>query len=216
MKTAGTSIEVFLSQCCGENDIVTPIQPHVAPHWARNWKGIWNPFPELIENRRRGLKSTSLLNLILKQNKFYNHIPATSIRARISKTVWDSYFKFCVERNPWDKTLSHYHMFNVRAGGGITLDDYIAKGSFCINHPKYTDSDGAILVDKIIKYESLTEELTDIFDKLNIPFEGTLGVRAKSDFRTDRRPCQEIFTNHQKGIIEKVFAKEIKIHDYVF
>ena len=28
-KTAGTSIEVYLSDLCGDNDIVTPIKPHV-------------------------------------------------------------------------------------------------------------------------------------------------------------------------------------------
>jgi hypothetical protein len=34
-----------------------------------------------------------------------------------------------------------------------------------------------------------------------------LGVAAKSDYRTDRRPSQEIFNDQQKRIVEKAFAK---------
>src|SRR3954467_14122136 len=107
-KTAGTSIEVFLSQCCGDSDVVTPINPHVEPHVARNHSGYWNPFPEMLVNR--GLRRLSVLRRFLKQRKFYNHMPAKAVRATILQQIWKDYFKFCVERNPWDKTVSHYHM----------------------------------------------------------------------------------------------------------
>ena len=211
-KTAGTSIEVFLSPCCGENDILTPINPHVEPHFARNYKGLWNPLPEIIESRGRGLQST--LKKMRKQKRFYNHIPARTLRNRISHKSWHDYFKFCVERNPWDKTLSHYHMINDRAGGDLTLDQYFNAGDFCLSYPLYTDASGNLIVDRVVKYESLTDELKTVFGMLGIAFSGTLGVRAKSDHRTDRRPYQEVFTAKQKTIIEEVFAKEIEMHGY--
>jgi len=214
LKTAGTSIEVFLSQCCGEDDIFTPIWPHIEPHRSRNFRDIWNPIPEIIENRGIGLKST--LRSLLHRNKYYNHIPALTVRARVSRKVWNSYFKFSVERNPWDKTLSHYHMDNERAGGGISLEEYIERGSFCINYPLYTDHKGTIILDKVIKYESLAEQLSQVFDKLGIPFDGSLGIRAKSDHRKDRRPYQKVFTREQSVIIKKAFIKEIDIHRYEF
>lgn len=49
-KTAGTSIEVFLSQFCDENDVLTPIYPAVSPHTPRGYKGYWNLFPELARS----------------------------------------------------------------------------------------------------------------------------------------------------------------------
>ncbi len=214
LKTAGTSIEVFLSQRCGENDVVTPIWPHVEPHHARNYRGIWNPIPEIVQNKGRGIRGT--VEALMQMQKFYNHIPASIAKQRVPKKYWNSYFKFCVERNPWDKTLSHYHMVNDRAGGGISLDDYIDKGNFCINSSIYTDSNGHLLVDKVVKYESLTDELGVIFKKLGIPFDGTLGVRAKSEHRKDRRPYQHVFSNAQRDIIETAFSKEIAMHGYVF
>ncbi len=214
VKTAGTSIEVFLSQCCGENDVLTPIWPHVEPHHAKNYQGMWNPFPEIVQNKARGIRGT--VSNLLHKNKFYNHIPASLVRQRMPRKIWNSYFKFCVERSPWDKTLSHYHMVNDRAGGDISLDEYIEKRNFCFNYPKYTDSNGLLLVDKVVKYESLMDELGDCFQELGIPFDSSLGVRAKSEHRKDRRPYQDVFSDKQSDIIERAFAKEIEIHGYVF
>jgi hypothetical protein len=213
-KTAGTSIEIFLSQYCGEGDILTPIMPHEEPHVARNYKGIWNPIPEIIE--RRGRKTRSIMRKIRKKKKFYNHIPARLVKNRISKTVWNSYYKFCIERNPWDKTLSHYHMLNDRYGGNLTLDQYFDSGEFCLNYPLYTDQNNNVIVDRIIKYEQLSTELIEVFEKFGIPFSGKLGARAKSSHRKDRRPYQQIFTDKQKAVIDKVFFKEIEMHNYTF
>lgn len=214
MKTAGTSIEVFLSPLCGDDDIVTPIWPNVEPHCARNYKGIWNPLPEILENKGSGV--AKILIDLYKRNNFYNHIPAFIVRNRVPKKLWNSYFKFCVERNPWDKTLSHYHMLNDRAGGNVSFDEYINKGDFCLNYPFYCDSKGKILVDKIVKYESLMDELRVIFQKLGVPFDGSLGVKAKSEHRKDKRPYQEVFSNEQRDVIAKAFAKEVKMHGYSF
>ena len=214
VKTAGTSIEVFLSQYCGEKDIVTPIWPHIEPHRARNYQGLWNPLPEIIDNKSNNVRR--LIIDFLKRKKFYNHIPASTVMNRITPEIWNSYFKFCVERNPWDKTLSHYNMINDRMGGEFSLDDYIDNGNFCVNFPLYTDSKGHILVDKVLKYESLMEDLSGVFKKLGIPFDGSLGVRAKSEHRKDRTPYQKVFSDKQKKIIEKTFAKEIGMHGYYF
>lgn len=213
-KTAGTSIEVFLSQQCGDNDVVTPIWPHVEPHHARNYRGIWNPIPEIVQYRGRGIRRT--VENLIQMKRFYNHIPASAVEQRIPTELWNSYFKFCVERNPWDKTLSHYHMVKDRAGGGISFDEYLDKGNLCFNFPKYTDSNGHILVDKVVKYESLADELGVIFKELGISFDGSLGVRAKSEHRIDRRPYRDVLSSTQRDIIERAFSREIEMHGYVF
>lgn len=200
-KTAGTSIEVFLSQCCSKNDIFTPILPKIELHSPRNYKGIWNPIPEILDSKNHD-KDITFEN-IFKKPKFYNHIPAKLVKNRISREIWETYFKFCVERNPWDKTLSHYYMINDRSSNKITLDNYLDKGNFCTNYPQYTDSDGNLLVDKVIKYENLNNELTQVFKKLGVSFDGSLGVRAKSNHRTNRRSYREILTVEQNKVIEK-------------
>jgi hypothetical protein len=214
-KTAGTSIEVFLSKQCGPADIVTPIFPPVEGHQPRSYKGFINPIPEILERPHRIL--SALQHALTSREKFFNHMPASLVKKRIPAQVWNSYFKFCVERNPWDKVLSHYHMHAAREGGSLSLDEYLARGRFPINYLRYTDSSGAkVIVDRILHYENLVAELSEVFSQLNVPFDGNLGVKAKSEYRTDRRAYQDIFNDEQRRIVEKAFAKEIELHGYRF
>lgn len=213
-KTAGTSIEVFLSEQSGKSDVVTPIRPHVEPHVAQNHKRAWNPLPEHVENK--GIGTRKVFKQLLNRKKYFNHIHARAVKSRTSSRIWNDYFKFCVERNPWDKTLSHYHMIKDRSGETMTFEDYIKNEKFRINYPKYTDRAGNLLVDEVIKYESLPDDLTRIFDELGIPFNGSLAVRAKSEYRDCRRAYQESYSSDHADVIEKAFAKEIQMHGYSF
>jgi len=214
-KTAGTSIEVFLSRHCGPEDILTPITPAIEGHQPRNYEGFINPIPELLE--RPGKFFSALRDSIISREKFYRHMPASEVRKRVPAEVWNSYFKFCVERNPWDKVLSHYHMHAAREGGSLSLDEYLARGRFPINYFRYTDRTGIkVIVDRIVRYENLMAELGEVFSQLNIPFDGTLGVAAKSEYRTDRGPYRQVFNDEQRRIVEKAFAKEIALHGYQF
>jgi hypothetical protein len=216
-KTASTSIEVFLSNHCADGDILTTITPFVEPHKARNYAGFFNPVSDLLYFHSRGLLSINNIKLVMKhwlrRQKFYNHLPASLVKQRISNEIWNDYYKFCVVRNPWDLTLSHYYY---RYQGKITFDEYIRKGNFRNNYHMYTDLNGHPILDKVIKYEVLEDSLGKVFGYLGIPFDGTLDVKAKSGSREDRRPYQEIYSNEQKIIIEEVFEKEIKMHGYSF
>ena len=214
-KTAGTSIEVFLSQQCGPMDIVTPIAPPIAGHKPRNYQGFINPIPEILERPHKLLPA--LRYAITGREKFYNHMPASLVQKRVPRRVWNSYFKFCVERNPWDKVLSHYHMHAAREGGSLSLDEYLARGRFPINDFRYTDRSGTkIIVDRVLRYENLLAELGEVFSQLDIPFDGTLGIKAKSEYRSDRTPYQLVFNDEQRKIVEKAFAREIELHGYRF
>ncbi len=185
-KTAGTSIEVYLSQFCGKDDILTPFGRAENGHEPRNYYG------------------------------FYNHMDARTIRSMVSERIWNNYYKFCVERNPWDKSLSHYHFMNNRfEGGRMTLDKYMSRGEFCLNYPRYTDGE-RIIVDHVAKYENLSRELGEIFSRLGVPFEGSLNAYAKSGYRKDRRPYQQVLTKKQSCIIKAAFQREIEFHGYSF
>jgi hypothetical protein len=187
IKTAGTSIEIYLSPLCGAEDTLTPIQPPAEGHQPRNY------------------------------GQYYNHFSAWGLRQSLPPEIWNNYFKFCVERNPWDKTLSDYHMAAARHGGNPSLDDYLKRGRFCSSWELYTDADNStILPDQILRYESLDEELAGVFDRLSVPFEGKLDVFAKSGYRTDRRPYTEVYTDSQRQQVARSFANEIKQFNYEF
>jgi len=144
-------------------------------------------------------------------------MPAWLVQKRVPARTWDEYFKFCVERNPWDKVLSHYYMTAARAGGSLSLDQYLARGRFPINYFRYTDPSGArIIIDRVVRYENLMRDLAEVFAQVNVRFEGNLGVRAKSEYRTNYTPYQEVFNEDQRRIVEQAFAREIELHGYRF
>ena len=215
VKTAGTSIEGFLSQHCGPDDVFTPIFPALEVHQPRNYEGPVHPISEIL---RLPFGPVSAWRHILSQpQRFYRHMPAWLVRVRVPATIWNSYFKFCVDRNPWDKVLSHYHMTAHRQGGQLSLDQYLLRGKLPINYPRYTDSFGSrIIVDRVVRYENLIDELAEIFARFNIPFEGSLGIRAKGEYRADRTPYQSVFTPEQRQLVQRIFAREIELHGYLF
>jgi CheY-like chemotaxis protein len=106
-KTAGTSIELALTELCGPQDVITPLTEIDEARRAngrgpQNWRlhGWWgSPRPLL---KRRWFKFTAA------DYGFYNHMPAAEARARIGDKVWQSYFKFAFDRNPWDRQVSWY------------------------------------------------------------------------------------------------------------
>lgn len=186
-KTAGTSIEAYLSPLCGDDDVLTPLLPPVAGHRPRN------------------------------HALFYNHMRAHAVRDRIGLRDWDRYFKFCVERNPWDKTLSYFHTQKARRGGDWTLAEYLATGDFCVDFPAYTEPGaGGVIVDRVVRYERLDAELAEVFAALGVPFPGRLPIRAKSGDRTDRRPYREVYTPEQAELVGRAFAAEIATFGYEF
>ena len=78
------------------------------------------------------------------------------------------------------------------------------------------DQNGDCMVDEIIKYEDLSEGMGRICDRFGIPFEGSLGVRAKGDYRKDRTHYSKVLEKRHIEIIDRVYRKEIEMHGYVF
>ena len=74
----------------------------------------------------------------------------------------------------------------------LSLQDYFTNNFFCHNYPLYTDNTGELIVDKIIRYENLDEGLKTIFNDLGIPFNRTLEIYAKSNYRHDKKPYQKV------------------------
>lgn len=186
-KTAGTSLESYLSEFCGETDVLTPIYPQVPGHLARN------------------------------VGDFYNHMPAIEVRQKVGTEVWGSYYKFCVERNPWDKVLSFYWMEKSRNDGDLSLDEFLQRDHVGVNWHLYAGDEGkSPIVDRVLKYETLGKELGEVFNNLGVPWAGGLEPKAKSEYRHDRRPYREVLTNEQAQLIARKFSKEIDWHGYEY
>ncbi|MEQ8405931.1 MAG: sulfotransferase family 2 domain-containing protein [Oceanicaulis sp.] len=211
VKTAGTSVEVMLSRHCGREDIITPVIPREAGHSPQNHRGLFNPADDLAALGAR--KAPGVVKRLIQAQRFYNHMPARIARARLGEAVWSAYFKFTIERDPWEKTLSYFHMTNARRSSPLTLDAFLDSGRFAPASELYTDAEGRILVDKILQYETLEADLRALLIERGIPDPGTL-PNAKGGYRRDRRAAGDILTRAQAQRIAERYAFEIEHFGY--
>ena len=71
------------------------------------------------------------------------------------------------------------------------------------------------MVDRILKYEELDEQLVSVFEYLGIPFKDALGIYSKSGYRSDNG-YREVYSVKQKSMVSELFKEEIDLHVYVF
>lgn len=212
VKTGGTSVEIALSRYCGDEDVVTPISPEDEP--TRRELGI-APRNYLAPRAAYGLPDFYRL-LVQREEKrlYWNHITARDVRDRVGAEIWNSYFKFTTERNPWDKTVSDY-FWRASRGGPQSIDSYFRKfrGRFKhFNFPRYS-LDGKPAVDAIVRFEHLATDLKSVLKRVGIDFDGVL-PRAKGSSRKDRRHYSELLSPAQQQIIAREFAPEIELLGY--
>ena len=238
-KTAGTSIETFLSPICGKDDVFTPFSEPEANHTPRNYQGVFNPIADL--KVKLSQLSTfrfdsvyfvfrSTLTKFLRKQKYYHHITGWQIRNRLTSDLWDEYFKFCVVRNPYNKILSGWVWYNYKNHCSISMDEYIGYCSEWINQrdhmvgvgvcpyniESYTDPhDGMILVDEMIHYENLLEGLGHVLSKLGIELDPAKMPNSKSGLRNGMA-YQEMINSSQREKIYEVFNREFELHGYQF
>ena len=216
-KTAGTSIEIALSKFCGNEDIITTISD--ADEEIRGNLSYRGPQNYMIPKSRYSLEQWRKFLFKGKRTKYQNHRPAKLIKMDLGGEVWNTYYKFCVERNPWDRFISFYYWenrFNPHRLPSISefLDsdkplDLQSKG---IN--LYTIDD-EVVVDKVCFYESLEEDLEKVRIKCGLPERLTL-PNAKRSFRTDRRNYRNILTNEEAEKIKNLSRREIALFGYQF
>jgi len=213
-KTAGTSIEIALSQFCDANDIITPINKND----ERKRQELGFRGPQNYNIPFHYYKRSDWVNLLRngERKKYVNHAEARFIRNNIEEDIWRSYFKFCFEREPFDKSISVYYWYT----RGYTdeprpdISDYLDSVRYKLlsNWDIYTMND-QIAVDFVGRYENLTDDLAVISDKLGLPGEINL-PRAKGNYRKNREHYSTLLDAKARARVELVCAKEMCAFNY--
>lgn len=200
-KTAGTSVEVALSKFCGEEDIITPVAD------------------DDEETRSQlGYRGAQNYQDAVGKKIFYNHISAKKVREIIDAETWGSYYKFCFERNPWDRVVSLYY-WKYKQEPRPPIADFINQENLKILRNRglrvYTKRK-ELLVDRICLYEKLEEELEFVCNEvLGIPEKPVL-PHCKSGYRPDRLSYREILSEGDRDKIAQLFSKEIALLGYEY
>ena len=212
-KTAGTSIEMALSQYCEDNDIITPLiledeesRQKYAGIGAQNYH---------VDLSKYTIKDWGKLLIKGKKRTFYHHIGAREIKQLIEPKIWNSYYKFAFERNPWDKVISWYY-WTYKKEPRPSLKKFIKSGyaGRVKGWSLYTIND-KIVVDKVGLYENLNEEIQIISKTLGLSRKLKM-PHSKSGFRKCKKSYKDILDREDREEIARLFSKEIEHFGYVF
>ena len=167
-KTAGTSVEIFLEQFC-ETGYAGP--SHHRPESVTE-AGI-------IGSRGAGHASKT----------FFNHAPARLVRDAVGPDVWGRYRKITCIRDPFDKTVSAFWMWQpdtMREAPLATVREafraYVLGGKPPVDRDVYTIDD-APCCDTYLRFERLVPDLAALSAALELPFEPERLGRYKANFR---------------------------------
>ena len=211
-KTASSSTEIALSSVTGPDDVVTPImeEDRRRGHGAKNFTVPWG------KRSGYGKFRTALGSKKAKYLGYHNHIAAAEIRALAGDDVWSGYFKFAVERNPWDRQVSHYHWELRKKASLPSFEAFLKTPSLnpqMTNWQIYTIDD-RIAVDRVLRFDRLDEELAEVAGKLGIAPLPVLekaksGTRAKRDYR-------DYYNDETRELVGRWYAREIDAFGFTF
>ncbi len=145
----------------------------------------------------------------------------------------NSYFKFTIVRNPWDRLVSAYFFlkkgglsqedrdwFNEELNSFADFDDFVKKWVNKQNiwkwhhfRPQYhymLDKKGRIPLDFIGYFENLDQDFKYITNKIGISCDLPMNNKSK------HKNYQNYYSEETKEIIRKVYSKDIRMLGYDF
>lgn len=227
-KTAGTSIEAFLSRFCGDDDVITPFgseeERRRSDYAGRGFQNYRAPIIRQAPAYRLSTQATTMAkaaaNLMRRRKElyraprdmFWEHMGCRQVKKRVVKSIWESYFKFCFERDPWEKQLSLYYFFNPNPDERPTPDEWVVARA--ISDWKMYTIDDRLAVDFVGRYERLEDDLRAVAERVGLPCDEVSLPGFKTSFRKEKKPAREVFSRSTCEMIAQLNAKEIAAFGY--
>lgn len=200
----GMGLVAALKAACREGDTY-PGQ--IRPEWSRRV-----PFRYGVLQRRM-------------PDLFGLHPSATAAQARrvLGPKVFDNYFKFALERNPWERQVALYaerewkkgrdhanfdrdmRSFVWRAQEGCRLDNWSV---YAVGQE--------VVADMIVRYETLAEDVAEVARLLGLELD--VGARlARPHAIARRRPHYSLYySDATRDLVARWYAREIETFGYRF
>jgi len=200
-KTAGTSVEIALSRVCGDDDVITPVTDD----------------DELLRRARGGRGPQHYLEPPNLERKAFNHMPVSMVRKMLGRQQFESYFSFAIERNPWDAVVSLFH-WRYRDAEPGSFREYVhsdAVETFATKNQRIYRIKGEVAVTRVLRYESLADELAAVWKELDLPGDPEL-PHAKSGTRPRGPSYRSYYDAMSRDRVATLFALPISELGYEF
>lgn len=211
-KTAGTSVELALSNLCGPSDVIPPV--------SEIYKGLGCfKAPQNYEILKQFQPRLASFYHFLGFSKkvagltFHEHISAADLRARMNPDIFDSYKKVTIVRNAWDREVSLYFWAT------RNLKNVPKFNEFACRHVRDPDRktfkiysiDGKVVADTILRYENIAADYAAFVSSLGVADVSSL-PNAKGSFRKVGR--QDYRSLYDKRSIEAVRNRQRREIEY--
>jgi hypothetical protein len=156
------------------------------------------------------------------------HAPAAAVAAAFPEE-WRDYFKFCVVRNPWDKTLSDYFWKTKRMDAPPAFDEYVnaletgdaLRGIVPENHRNWDmyTIDDTVAVNYVVRFEDMNNGLSQALAHTTVKWDGWMPhMKKTTSARSDapRRDYRDHYSDHAAQVVGRLYEKEIREFDYKF
>ena len=210
-KTAGTSAVMYLASQCRDGDLVTELSQDEMDDARKNGFIFPGGLGSKLEQAR--LWWWKQQQGRARGRKVEKNLKAPDARAFVGEQVWGGYYKFCFERNPYDKAISLYYFHNRDKAVKPELNEYIvgADDRKLSNWYMYT-IDGTVAVDHIYRFENLADELAAIAARFGMEI-GSL-PRAKTSSNQAKAHYSKLLGREARQRIEQACANEIAYMGY--
>jgi len=200
VKTAGTSVESYFESYCMKKD---------------EWSFCQGRDEYISEAGIIGCRTGN--PLVIQASTYWNHMPAKTIKSLVGEDLWNSYFKFCVVRNPFSKAVSAYKHFaseQLKNADSLqtSFETWLTSKSLPIDRNKYLIDDDYCM-DYVIRYESLVEDIETVCKKLNIPFQPD-DLPKLNVGHTPETPLSTYYSNKSIEIVAHTYQDEMQRFAY--
>ncbi|MEL7035840.1 MAG: sulfotransferase family 2 domain-containing protein [Cyanobacteria bacterium J06592_8] len=160
------------------------------------------------------------------------HLLGRQIKQEVGENIFNSFFKFTIIRNPWEKAISQFSYMkkrqDLRDWIGMSEDDCFKKYLSLIQkkahvqwEPQYKfvfDEQGKQIVDFVGRLENFENDAYKILDKIGMRTK-ILGIRVKKiphNNKSNRLHYTEYYDAESKEIIEDLYRQDIEVFNYSF
>ena len=148
------------------------------------------------------------------------HMWWNEIQAQYARNEWKTYFKFTIERNPWDKMVSAYYWhqkIKPEQFLGMDFETYCLTCNLIPNDWNMYSAGDQPVVNKIYKYEEMNEMYHDLNERFgfNIQPEQISNTKLKSNIR-QVKDYHDIHTPKTIEVVRRAFDRTIQLLNYEY